>query len=105
LVAGEQAVKGGGTPGDTADLVFDSEARVWINIRHGRLTLRDAMKQKLVRTTGAKTALANFHASSRSAEPRRYQNASMCFAVSTKCRSRAILPSTSKVPRWISSSR
>ena len=68
---------------------------MWINIRHGRLILRDAMKQTLVRTTRAKKVLANFHAFSRSAEPRRYQNASRCFAVSTKCRSRAILPSTS----------
>jgi DNA-binding HxlR family transcriptional regulator len=54
------SVKGGGEPHDEPDLVLESTARLWIDLRQGRLTLREATKQHLLRTTGSRTALANF---------------------------------------------
>jgi len=54
------SVKGGGPRRDEPDLVLDSSARLWIDLRHGRLTVREATKQHLLRTTGSKSALANF---------------------------------------------
>ena len=54
------SVRGGGRPHDEPDVVFASTARLWIDLRQGRLTLSEAMKQHLLRTTGSKTALADF---------------------------------------------
>jgi DNA-binding HxlR family transcriptional regulator len=54
------SVKGGGAARGEPDLVLDAAARVWIDIRRGRLTLAQAKRQHLLRTTGSKTALANF---------------------------------------------
>jgi DNA-binding HxlR family transcriptional regulator len=54
------SVRGGGNPHETPDLVIDSNARVWIDIRQGRLTFAQARRDKLIRTSGSKEALANF---------------------------------------------
>jgi DNA-binding HxlR family transcriptional regulator len=54
------SVKGGGPPHDEPDLVLESTARLWIELRQGRLTVREATGQHLLRTTGSKSALANF---------------------------------------------
>jgi DNA-binding HxlR family transcriptional regulator len=54
------SVPGGGDPHETPDLVIDSNARVWIDIRQGRLTFAQARREKLIRTSGSKEALANF---------------------------------------------
>ena len=54
------SVKGGGPRHEEPDLVLESTARLSIDLRHGRLTVRDATKQHLLRTTGSKAALANF---------------------------------------------
>jgi DNA-binding HxlR family transcriptional regulator len=43
-----------------ADVVFESEPRLWIDIRQGRLTLAEARRRKLVRWTGRAASVANF---------------------------------------------
>ena len=54
------SVKGGGPPRDEPDLVLESAARLWIDIRQGRLTLGEAEEQGLVQVTGRRRALAHF---------------------------------------------
>src|SRR4051812_10032118 len=54
------SVKGGGTRRDVPDLVLESSARVWIEIRKGHARLRDAIKDGRIRRTGSATALGNF---------------------------------------------
>jgi DNA-binding HxlR family transcriptional regulator len=41
-------------------LVLDSAARVWVDIRRGRTTLREALKSGLVQRSGSAAALAHF---------------------------------------------
>jgi len=54
------SVKGGGAPHDAPDLILQSDGRVWVDIRQGRLTLAEARKRKLLTVTGSSDALANF---------------------------------------------
>ena len=54
------SVKGGGTAHESPDLVLESTARTWVDIRKGHLTLREAIKQGRVRRAGSATALSNF---------------------------------------------
>ena len=54
------SVKGGGAPREEPDLVLDSSARTWIDIRRGDVTLREAIKQGRVRRIGGASALRNF---------------------------------------------
>jgi len=54
------SAKGGGAPHEVPDLVLESTARTWVDIRKGHLTLRDAIKQGRVHRTGSATALGNF---------------------------------------------
>lgn len=42
------------------DLVLDADPRVWVDVRQGRLTMRDAIRGKRLRSTGSAAALANF---------------------------------------------
>lgn len=62
-VGGEEitlsSVAGGGPPRSTPDLVVESAARVWIDIRQGRVAMRDAIEQGLISVTGPATALHN----------------------------------------------
>jgi DNA-binding HxlR family transcriptional regulator len=53
------SVPGGGVAHDQPDLVVESGARVWIDIRQGRLTLAQAIDRGLVVTTGPRSALRN----------------------------------------------
>jgi DNA-binding HxlR family transcriptional regulator len=53
------SVAGGGPPHDTPDVVLESAARVWIDIRQGRLTMDDAMSAGALRVTGRRGAIAN----------------------------------------------
>ncbi|MEO6125467.1 MAG: winged helix-turn-helix transcriptional regulator [Ilumatobacteraceae bacterium] len=63
-IDGEQitlsSVKGAGEPHATPDLVLQSDARSWVDIRQGRVTLRQAIKQGRIRRTGNAAALSNF---------------------------------------------
>jgi DNA-binding HxlR family transcriptional regulator len=45
---------------DHPDVVFESAARVWVDIRQGRLTLDEAVDNGSLTVTGRKAALANF---------------------------------------------
>ena len=54
------SVKGGGVPHDAPDLVLEGSARTWVDIRRGRTTLREAIKDGRVKRTGGATALRNF---------------------------------------------
>ena len=54
------SLRGGGTLREKPDLVIDSNARVWIDIRHGRLTFAQARRARLIRTSGSREAVANF---------------------------------------------
>ena len=54
------SVKGGGAAHDSPDLVLESTARTWVEIRKGHLTLREAIKQGRVRRAGSAAALSNF---------------------------------------------
>jgi DNA-binding HxlR family transcriptional regulator len=54
------SLRDGGTVREKPDLVIDSTARVWIDIRHGRLTFAQARRAQLIRTTGSRDAVANF---------------------------------------------
>jgi DNA-binding HxlR family transcriptional regulator len=63
-IAGEEitlsSVKGRGVAHETPDLVVDSPARVWIDIRQGRATMREAIHDGVITVVGADSALANF---------------------------------------------
>ena len=54
------SVRGGGADRDTLDLTLVSPAAVWIDIRQGRTTLRNAIKAGRVEQTGTDAALDNF---------------------------------------------
>ncbi len=54
------SVRGGGAAREEPDLVIDSNARVWIDIRQDRLTFAQARRAGLIRTRGGRSALANF---------------------------------------------
>lgn len=54
------SVKGRGRPHAEPDLVLESAAAVWVDVRQGRLTVRNAIKQGRIRVVGSKAALANF---------------------------------------------
>jgi DNA-binding HxlR family transcriptional regulator len=54
------SLKGGGEPHDTPDLVLESSARAWVDIRRGDITVRDAIKAGRVTKVGSAKALANF---------------------------------------------
>ena len=41
-------------------MVFESDARLWIDIRRGQLTLREARRDGRVKVTGKACAVANF---------------------------------------------
>ncbi|MCU1358734.1 MAG: crotonobetainyl-CoA--carnitine CoA-transferase, partial [Ilumatobacteraceae bacterium] len=53
------SVQSGGLPRDTPDLVLESGARVWIDIRQGRVTMRDAIADGSITVTGPQSAIAN----------------------------------------------
>jgi DNA-binding HxlR family transcriptional regulator len=65
------SVPGGGEAHDKPDVVIESSARVWIDIRQGRLTMREAIDRGLITVSGSKAALKNlqriFHLDSRAA--------------------------------------
>jgi DNA-binding HxlR family transcriptional regulator len=50
------SVQGGGDPHETPDVVVESSARVWIDIRHGRLTMSEAQDRGLMVVSGSKAA-------------------------------------------------
>ena len=54
------SVAGGGASRDGFDLTLVSTARVWIDIRQGRMTLRNAIKSGRIERAGSSVALANF---------------------------------------------
>jgi len=54
------SVKGGGAPHESADVVLESDARLWLDIRRGQLTLREARREGRVKVTGKAAAVANF---------------------------------------------
>jgi DNA-binding HxlR family transcriptional regulator len=53
------SVQGGGAPRMTPDLVIESTARVWFDIRQGRATMRQAIRRGDIRVTGSTDALGN----------------------------------------------
>jgi len=53
------SVKGGGPRRPTADLVLESEARLWLDIRWGWITMDDAIEQGRLVVTGKKRALTH----------------------------------------------
>jgi DNA-binding HxlR family transcriptional regulator len=63
-VGGEEitlsSVRGGAPRDCEPDLVLESEPRLWIDIRQGRVTLSQAKKQGRLTITGSKDALAHF---------------------------------------------
>jgi DNA-binding HxlR family transcriptional regulator len=59
-LASARGGRGGAGRGGEADLVLESEPRVWLDIRQGRLTLSQAKKRGLLKVTGSKEALAHF---------------------------------------------
>jgi DNA-binding HxlR family transcriptional regulator len=54
------SLRGQGSLHEQPDLVIASNARVWIDIRQGRLTFAQARRAKVIRTTGSRQALENF---------------------------------------------
>jgi DNA-binding MarR family transcriptional regulator len=54
------SVKGGGAAHDAADLEIDASANVWMRIRQGRLTLKDARQRGELHVKGPARALRNF---------------------------------------------
>ena len=54
------SVNGRGAPHETPDLTLESTARVWVDIRQGRLTLRRAISEGRVTKRGSARALTNF---------------------------------------------
>ena len=54
------SVSGGGDARDSFDLTLVSTARVWIDIRQGRTTLRNAIKSGRIEQDGSSVALAHF---------------------------------------------
>lgn len=54
------SVKGRGAARSEPDLVLESTGRVWVDIRQGRLAVREAIKLGLIRKTGAATVLRHF---------------------------------------------
>jgi DNA-binding HxlR family transcriptional regulator len=63
-VGGEEyrlsSVRGGGEDRDEIDLTLESAADVWIDIRQGRTTLRNAIKSGRIKKSGTPNALAHF---------------------------------------------
>ena len=41
-------------------MVFESDARLWLDIRRGQRTLREARREGRVKVTGKASAVANF---------------------------------------------
>ena len=54
------SVAGGGDARDSFDLRLVSTARVWIDIRQGRTTLRNAINSGRIEQDGSSVALAHF---------------------------------------------
>ena len=54
------SVKGRSGPHETPDLTLESTARVWVDIRQGRLTFREAISEGRVTKNGSARALTNF---------------------------------------------
>ena len=54
------SVKGGGEARDAADLEIDASADVWMRIRQGRLTLKDARQRGDLHVKGPARTLRNF---------------------------------------------
>jgi DNA-binding HxlR family transcriptional regulator len=53
------SVAGGGPPRERPDVVLESAGRVWIDIRHGRLSFDEAVAADLVQVTGRRAAVAH----------------------------------------------
>jgi DNA-binding HxlR family transcriptional regulator len=54
------SVNGGGEAHREPDLVIDGSGAVWIEIRQGLTTLAEARRQRRLKVSGSKAALANF---------------------------------------------
>jgi DNA-binding HxlR family transcriptional regulator len=54
------SVKGGGTARETADVEIEGGAGTWFDIRQGRLALKEARRQGLLRITGPARSVTNF---------------------------------------------
>lgn len=54
------SVKGRSGPHETPDLTLESTARVWVDIRQGRLRFREAISEGRVTKNGSARALTNF---------------------------------------------
>ncbi len=54
------SVNGRGAAHETPDLILESTARVWVDIRQGRLTLRRAISEGRVTKKGSARSLNNF---------------------------------------------
>ncbi len=54
------SVRGGGAAHATPDLELDASAATWIDIRQGRLTVREAIASDRLRVTGPNDALGRF---------------------------------------------
>jgi putative sterol carrier protein len=54
------SVKGGGATRDEADLEIDASADVWIRIRQGRISLKDARQCGELHVKGPARSLRNF---------------------------------------------
>lgn len=63
-VGGEEitlsSVRGGGESHDVADLIIESPARIWLDIRQGRTTMDEAIDAGIIEVTGSAAAQANF---------------------------------------------
>jgi DNA-binding HxlR family transcriptional regulator len=54
------SVQGGGKARAAADVEIEGRAGTWIDIRQGRVTLKEARRQGLLRITGPARSIANF---------------------------------------------
>jgi DNA-binding HxlR family transcriptional regulator len=54
------SARGPAAPAGECDLVLESAARLWLEIRRGALTLEQALEQGLLQADGSPAALANF---------------------------------------------
>jgi DNA-binding HxlR family transcriptional regulator len=54
------SVKGRGEEREVPDLVITSPGRIWLDIRQGRTTLREAVEEGVIRVDGRAATLANF---------------------------------------------
>jgi len=53
------SVRGGGAPGHPPDVVIESSARVWVDLRQGRVSWRDAVDQGLLVVRGRRSCVRN----------------------------------------------